>query len=585
MREAEKLFAVPLAERHSLPEHLLLPALDYVLDDRVESGIRLHDRAAALVRGFTDVYRVSTSLAPPWEGTCTCGRPAPCRHQAAVVLALDRGGDRFLTLPPGRLVDPGVWAETLFRTLIAQPDALEPLRNGSQPDPPPIMEPREIVGPDRHSTPEGSEALPDLAAMADRIRPGMGPMGEAQARDLARQLLGRIAAGPVTAGEAPAVATLLDAFLDGLDAPLEAAVRALFLSLGDTVGGFGDATASDRDRPSPSGPAHPALAVLTEEDAPFLPEADIPLRRVTALLETAIWQTALPAVPEDQAFMAQGPDSPDSPDSADPEDRAHRAADLLLERIREHSPRPAEAVAAVLETHAVLPALSPWHAAWLFDHGHTRQGEHLAMSAYINAHGLRYRALRSLLLTRIRDGSEGPRRLLLAEWEASPTAHPSGPDAGRGESHSVDPDQALAEILAAAPASERPAIRRHAQEVLTHHHAYASLCRLSQGAGDLREAARWALADGRRSAPASLCLSLATSLLAANDDGEGQEALTALELLSAAFRRETDGQSRQAIVQRARALTRREASLSNAWAQIRRRYFPEPERHAHGLHR
>lgn len=563
MREAEKIFALPLAQRHSLPEHLLLPALDYVLDERVESAIRIGDRAAALVRGFTDLYRVSTSLEPPWEGTCTCGRSAPCRHQAAVVLALDRIGDRVLSLPPTRPVAPIVWAETLFRTLASDPDALAPLRETTGAHlPADVLTEAAVPG---RTGPQDDESARGLYGIATEIRDRARPGDADRMADLARRLREWIVGGPVGPAETPAVVTLLGAFLDGLDAPLEAAVRALFLSLGADGGPQDNRAAMDVRAGGPGrarihmdeGPLAASAAPVTED----------PLTRGIAFLEIALWGTALPGTPEDRRPAASR------------SDRAHRAADLLLERTREHPSAPTAATLAFLEAHAVLPALSPWRAAWLLEHGQVSDGERLAMAAYLHADGLRYRALRDLLLDRVGQGSEPPRHLLLAEWEAVPVA-PSGADP-----HGRDPDDALAEILARVPPAIVPAIRRHAQEVLTRHRAYASLCRLARDAGDLREAIRWALADGPRAASPQLCLDLVPSALASGADAQGREAMTALELMSAAFRREADGQGRQAIVQRARSLSHGEASLRTSWAQIRRRYFPESDRRGPGLPR
>lgn len=638
MREAEKLFGTALAERHSLPDHLLLPALDYVIDDRVESGVLMPNRAAALVRGFTDIYHVSSSLAPPWQGSCTCTRPSPCRHQAAVVIAASRQPERFVPLAPAPDVTASVWAEAVFRLLAMHPDALEPLKAALSDDSgaggAARVHERAAAGP------KASDRPVDLTALAEQVRqhgiyaegrlapqspPSAARLGaapgtqilrdpegmgtgevslEAEAQVLAQRLRTVVADGPVVESEIPALELLLQAALDGLETPLDMAVRALLLSLDASPGPLAPyyaATGEGSGGPSPG----------SSESQPALPSAlvssDRPARAAIACLERALWAASVEGSPVDCSM-----------DGTASSDRAHRAAALLVEWIRVHRPDSDEAVERFVDTHAVLPAITPWQVQAYLRRGQYPEAERLAIQAYVTATGLRQQALRELLLTMVRAGREGPRRWLLAAWEAHPVRRPGAPSdhaAKEKEEHEEqketkagvqpetvsekDPDQILREILGAVPDQDHAATLSYAQGVLLQHRAYASLSRLAWDEGDLHHATRWALTEGRFRAGPDLCVALADAVLGregsapgrasgpvlprvaaertatVSRDAAGGQSLLALELLSAAFQREHDGRRREDIVQRARSLVRRESGLGLSWATLRRRYFQE----------
>ena len=572
MREAEKLFGTALAEEHSLPEYLLLSALDYLIDDRVESGLSFSGWAAARVRGFTDVYQVSTALASPWRGACTCGRPTPCRHQAAVVLALHRQPDRFLSLDldPLRDLDSAVWASTVFRLLAHDPDPLAPLREALRPD----RSEKTNRSRDEAAEPTSPDSL-DLASLVERVRavsdrdaksagaPDLRD-GETDGSPLAQDLRERVAAGPVREEDAPFVESLVSAALGGLPHSLESAVRALCLSMGD---------------PEPL-PVTRSLASSPEDLAVAAHvEASAPLMRAVACLEKTLWQSA--------SLPRRGSMRPEESLEAD---RAYRAADFLIEWIRSYRSPPEDAVRHFLETHAVLMAVTPWIARDLFERGSDERAERIAAQAYVNTSGLGYRALRSLLLDMVRAGRESPRRWLLSEWEASPVRSSRSSTGAPASGRVLDPDESLKEIMDALPTEARGEVRAHAEAILARFHAYASLARLALREGRVQEAARWALFEGPRAADPDLCLALVKPVL--NGDGpsrSGEEppedsprdqvsgsrgsALTAIELLSAAFRRESDGRRQQEMVKEARALVRQESGLRGSWQSVRRRYF------------
>lgn len=260
------------------------------------------------------------------------------------------------------------------------------------------------------------------------------------------------------------------------------------------------------------------------------------LRAARTAAEHAAWATADAA--------AAGPGGTNGGQDG----RLRRAVDWLCDDARSRSGE--EGRLAMARAHAGL-AGAAWHeAAGLLALGRAGEAAHVAQGAFLHARTDESARLYALLCAMGRAGDVGVIAFLRAAWEADPGA------------------ARLDDLLSMGDAATRAETRRAAEAVLSRRHRFDLLTALARRDGDVEAAVRWAVRDGASAAAPDDCQALSEAVAATRP-------LLALELLGAAYRRESDPERRRRIVARARALERSSAELRQAWPVLRRRWFPE----------